>query len=146
MLTRVFLTGLLSILLSCKKENDNGSGGRTAAELLTLRPWILSSHGFDDNRNHKIDDAEESIEDCQKDNITPFYMDGTGLFDDHTISCGTGIDKEAFTWVFTHAETRIDLRYDSVKIIRLTDRELILCNELAFSNNDTVKFIVSYKH
>jgi hypothetical protein len=146
MLTRVFLTGLLSILLSCKKENDTGSGGRTATELLTLKPWILSSHGFDDNRNDKIDDAEESIEDCQRDNITHFYRDGKGLFDDHTISCGTGIDKESFTWVFTHAETRIDFLYDSVKVLRLTDRELILCKELVVSNNDRVKYIVTYKH
>ena len=146
MLTRVFLTGLLSILLSCKKENDNGSGGRTATELLTLKPWILSSHGFDDNRNDKIDDTEESIEDCQKDNITHFYRDGTGLSDDHTISCGTGIDKDAFTWVLTHAETRIDFLYDSLKILRLTERELVLCKELVFSNNDTIKFIVTYKH
>jgi hypothetical protein len=146
MLTRVLLTGLLSILLGCKKENGIGSGNRNATELLTLKSWTLSSHGFDDNRNNKIDPGEESIEDCQKDNITHFYRDGTGLFDDNTISCGTGIDKEAFTWVFTHAETRIDFLYDSVKILRLTYRELVICKELAFSNNDTVKFIVTYKH
>jgi hypothetical protein len=146
MLTRVFLTRLLSILLSCKKENDRGSGGRTSTELLTLKPRILSSHGFDDNRNHKIDDAEESIQECQKENITHFYRDGTGLSDDHTISCGTGIDKKAFTWVFTHAETRIDFLYNSVKKLRLTYRELILCKELVVSNNEPVKFIVTYKH
>jgi hypothetical protein len=146
MLTRVLLTGLLSILLSCKKENDIGSGRRTATELLTQKPWRLSSHGFDDNRNNKIDPGEEGIEDCQRDNITHFYRDGTGLFDENRVSCGTGIDEEAFTWVFTHTETGIDFLYDSVKILRLTDRELILCKELDFSNNNPVKFIITYKH
>jgi len=142
----MILTGFICILLSCKKENNIRSEGRTATELLTLKPWILGSHGFDDNGNDKIDDSEESIEDCQKDNITSFYRDGTGLFDDNSISCGTGIDKEAFTWAFTHAETGIDFRYDTVKILRLTDRELVLCKEFAFSNNDPLKFIITYKH
>lgn len=146
MFTRIFLTGLLAILLSFKKENDIPGERNSADELLTQKSWILASHGLDDNGNDKIDPSEESIEDCQKDNITHFYPDGTGVFDDNTLSCGNGIDKQPFTWAFTDRETRIDFLNDSARILRLNDHELILYKELVFSNNDTVKFILTYTH
>lgn len=146
MFTRIFLTGLLAILLSCKKENDTPGQSISAADLLTQKPWILTSHGLDDNGNDKIDPSEEGIEDCQKDNITHFYPDGTGMFDDNTLSCGNGIDKQPFTWGFTDSEKGIDFLYDSVKIFRLNDHELIIYKEMIFSNNETIKFILAYRH
>jgi hypothetical protein len=146
MFTRILLTALLAILLSFKKESDTLGERISAAELLTQKPWILASHGWDENGNDKIDASEESIEDCQKDNITHFYPDGTGMFDDNTLSCGNGIDKQPFTWFFTDSQKGIDFLYDSAGIFRLNDQELIIYKELAFSNNETVKFILKYTH
>jgi hypothetical protein len=146
MCTRIILTGLVAIFLSCKKENDTPGEKISATELLAQKPWILASYGMDENGNAKIDPAEEGIEDCQRDNTTHFYPDGTGLFDDNTISCGTGVDKETFTWVFTDSENGIDFLYDSVKILQLNGQELTLYKDLVFSNSDTVKFILNYRH
>lgn len=146
MFTRILLTALFLILLSCKKEIDTRNEKVPAIELLTQKPWTLISHGLDSNGNDKIDPAEESIEDCQEDNITNFYPDGTGLFDDNAISCGIGIEKEAFVWAFTDTETGIDFLYDSLRILRLTDHELIFYKELILSTNDKVKFILMYTH
>ena len=146
MFTRILLTGILTILLSCKKEKDTLNEKAPAIVLLTQKPWILASHGFDDNNNGRIDLSEEAIEECQEDNITHFYVDGTGMFDDNTLSCATGIDKQPFTWTFTDSESGIDFLYDSARIARLNDEELIIYKELTFSNNDAVKFILIYKH
>lgn len=146
MLTRILLTGLTLVLLSYKKENHGLKEKVPAIELLTQKPWILASHGLDDNGNDQIDPAEEGIEDCQRDNTTKFYPDGTGLFDDNAISCGTGVDNAGFNWAFTERKTEIDFRYDSLGILRLTDHELVLCKVLISSNNDNVKFIIRYTH
>jgi len=146
MLTKSFFIGIVAIILSCKKENAIVNEPVSATEFLTQRPWILVSHGLDDNRNEKIDPSEENIEDCQKDNITHFYPDGTGMFDDNTLSCANGIHKQPFTWTFNNSETGIDFLYDSAKIFRLNEQELIIYKELVFSNNDTVKFMLIYKH
>lgn len=138
------LTGLFLILLSCKKDNDRLIEKVPAFELLNQKPWTLVSHGLDRNKNDKIEPSEEAREECQIHNITNFYPDGTGLFDDNGISCGIGIEKDGFSWALTNTETGIDFRYDSLRI--LTDHELTGCKELFISNNDTVKFILRYSH
>jgi hypothetical protein len=146
MFTRTILTGLVAIFLSCKKENDTPGEKISATQLLAQKPWILANHGLDENGNDKIDPSEEEIENCQKDNTTHFYPDGTGLFDDNNLSCGNGIDKVAFRWIFTGSETGIGFLDDSVKILRLTGGELILYKEIIFSNNGPMKSILRYKH
>jgi hypothetical protein len=114
MYTRLFLMGIVAIILSFKKENDSLTENKSAAELLTQNPWMLASSGYDENRNGIIDPSEESIEDCQKDNHWYFYPDGTGLFDDNILSCANGINRQPFTWAFINNETGIDFFYDSV--------------------------------
>ena len=145
MLIRVLLTGLLPILLSWI-ENDRLPERKTLTDLLTQNRWILTSHGLDENSNDKIDPSEEIIEDCQKDNSTHFYPDGTGIYDDNILSCGNGIDHQAFNWMLSEDGTGIDFGNDSVTIVRLNERELVLCNELAFSNSDKKKYMLFYRH
>ena len=118
----------------------------SAIVLLTQKPWILVSLGFDNNNDGRIDASEEAIEACQKDNITHFYVDGTGLFDDKDLSCATGIGQYPFTWAFTNHQTGIDFLYDSAAIARLNDQELVVCKELSLSTNDHVKFMLVYRH
>jgi hypothetical protein len=145
MLPRIFLPAIVAIILSCKKENDTLNEKIPATELLTQKPWVLASHGFDNNRNN-IDPSEDGIDDCQKDNITHFYTDGTGLVDDNILSCAKGIDRQPFTWFFINSETGIDFLLDTVKLFRLNEQELILYKELIHSNGDTIKFMSIYRH
>lgn len=117
-----------------------------AIVLLTQKPWILASLGFDNNNNGRIDPSEEAIEDCQKDNITHFYVGGTGLFDNNDRSCATGIGQYPFTWTFTNHQTGIDFLYDSAVIDRLNDQQLVVSKVLSLSNNDPIKFMLVYRH
>lgn len=82
---KAFLIGIIIITLSCSKEIDINEPVPPES-LLTEKPWVLNSYGLDENRSNQIDPAEESIEDCQKDNTWHYYADGTGLFDDSSLS------------------------------------------------------------
>ncbi len=133
------------IILSCSKETAINEP-TTIDILLTEKPWILSSFGFDENRNNKVDLMEENIEDCQKDNTWYYYNDGTGLIDDKVLSCATGIDKQPFTWKLSPDKTLIDFFHDSFKILQINDTEMNLYKELTDVEGNSLKFIFVFRH
>src|SRR5262245_6166366 len=75
---------------SCEKE-DVKVDNKTSAQLLTQKAWKLVSHGYDDNNNKVIEPVEENIQDCQKDNVYTFNLNGSGLVEEKTLNCGNGV-------------------------------------------------------
>lgn len=142
---RILSIAIMIITLSCKKEKDEIKT-TTVAELLTQKPWVLTSYGFDVNRNAQIDPAEESIEDCQKDNTWHYYADGTGLFDDNILSCATGIEKQPFTWKLVQGDTTLDFFYASPKILKIHSNEMVLYKELNDVEGKSLKLIFVFRH
>jgi hypothetical protein len=140
----IILIVLIFVTSSFRKEETNKF--LSVAELLTQKPWILTSYGTDANENGLIDAGEESIKDCQKDNTWHYYMDGTGSFEDNFLSCANGIDQLPFTWKLLRNETTIDFFFDSLKILHLNEQELMLHKELNDANGHCVKFIMAFKH
>lgn len=141
---KAFLTGIIIIIVSCTKEIVINEP-EPIKSLLTEKPWLLTSYGFDENRNNQTDPAEESIEDCQKDNTWHYYPDGTGLVDDNTLSCATGIEKQPFTWKLVQDNTILDFFYDSLKILKINSHEMHLFKELNEANGNTTKLIFVLK-
>ena len=87
---RIILITIIGISISCRKEETDKN--LSVVELLTQKPWVLTSYGTDENGNGLIDAAEESIEDCQKDNTWFYYADGTGFFDELDIAINNSCD------------------------------------------------------
>ena len=142
---KAFLIGIIIITLSCSKEIDINEPVPLES-LLTGKRWVLTSYGFDENRNNQIDPAEESIEECQKDNTWHYYPDGTGLFDDNTLSCATGIEKQPFTWKLVQGNTTLDFFYDSLKILKINGNEMVLFKELNEVNGNTLRLLTVFRH
>ncbi|HKZ67167.1 MAG TPA: hypothetical protein VJ111_12450 [Chitinophagaceae bacterium] len=105
----------------------------SATELLTQKSWTLLSYGYDHNANGLIDASEESIRDCEKDNRYSFAIDGNGLFEDNSLSCGNGIAEMPFTWRLIKDET-LDFLYAVAKISRLDEVQLIIYHETMDAN------------
>lgn len=137
----LILPAILVIPLSYKKTDDR----KSATELMTQKTWTLTSYGYDINANGVIDVSEESIRDCDKDNKYSFNTDGTGLYEDNSLSCGNGISEIPFTWKFLKDETEIDFLTGIVKIVRLAENDLIIYNESTNPNGQSIKFLTIFR-
>lgn len=142
---KAFLIGIIIITLSCSKEIDINEPVPLES-LLTEKPWVLNSYGLDENRNNQIDPAEESIEDCQKDNTWHYYADGTGLFDDNSLSCANGIEKQPFAWKLNHNKTVIDFFHDSFKVQHIDNSKMILYKELIDVGGNIQRLLFIFRH
>jgi hypothetical protein len=130
MLLPLILSGILAVTVSCKKNYASES----ATELLTQKIWTLVSYGYDYNANWVIDASEESIRDCEKDNRYSFTIDGNGLYEDNSLSCGNGISELPFTWKLINGDTTLDFIFGLVKMSRLDDEQLIIYHETMDAN------------
>lgn len=141
MILRFVLLILLAVSLSCKKKDVE----KSTTQLLTQKTWTLVSYGYDHNANGIIDAAEETIRDCDKDNSYTFSTDGTGVFDDNTLTCGNGISEMPFTWKLINNETTIDFLTGMVTILRLNDEQLIISHHVS-AGLESPRYIETFKH
>jgi hypothetical protein len=111
----LFLLVLTLILSSCGKEESAIS----KKELLTANSWRIissSSNGLLDKR-----------EDCLKDDILTFFVDGKYTIDPEAIKCSP-IDKiEIGTWTLSGDEKNLTINgEDIMTIIELTKSKLVI--------------------
>lgn len=144
--TGLFLLVIVTLTLSCKKENSNSHDPVTASILLTKKTWALASYGYDHNANGLIDASEESIRDCEKDNRYSFNIGGNGLYEDNFLSCGTGISEMSFTWRLINNETRLDFLSAVVQIARLNEEQLIIYHDTMDANGQSLRYIQIFRH
>ena len=129
---------ILISVLSCKK--GDAVKQHTPFELLTQKEWLLSSTGFDDNKNGRIDVGEDTIRDCDKDNTLQFNNNGSGWVKDNGVTCG-GPAQNVFTWVLDNDST-ISIQGNVVRILKLTHNEFSYSPKL---DGLVVDYIISYR-
>lgn len=138
-----FILALLAIvIMGCDKEKTDLAQKKTAAQMLTQKEWILTGAGFDDNKNGILDDTENTIQECQKDNTYIFYSNGTGSSLDNILSCGSPVNND-FTWQFLQNDTKLLILTEQLFILQLDEEKLVLNPDLPGLE---VKFIMQYKH
>lgn len=138
-----FILALLAIvIMGCDKEKTDLAQKKTAAQMLTQKEWILKGAGFDDNKNGILDDTENTIQECQKDNSYIFYSNGTGSSLDNILSCGSPVNTD-FTWQFLQNDTKLLILTEQLFILQLDEEKLVLNPDLPGLE---VKFIMQYKH
>ncbi len=142
MQARIILAIIIVMATGCKKEKTDQAGKKTAAELLTQKEWILTGTGFDDNKNGVLDDTENTIQDCQKDNSYFFYSNGTGSSLDNIVSCGSPVNTD-FTWQFLQNDTKLLILTEQLFVLQLDEEKLVLNPDLP---GLAVKFMMQYKH
>jgi hypothetical protein len=139
---KIALIGLFLLMTACKKEAENIEDEKTPAQLLTQREWVLAAHGFDDNNNSAIDDWENIIEECQKDNTYVFNISGTGSAFDNSLSCGDPVNHN-FVWQLLSNGSRIEIGHQPYVVLKLNEQELVLSPEIPGTG---VKYILKYRH
>jgi hypothetical protein len=141
----MLLKYLLVPLLLFNTSRQPGTPLLSAAELLMNKKWVLSSYGFDENNNNRIDMIEERIEDCEKDDTYEFYTGGTGMMRDNGFSCCNGIDEQTFQWQFINNGERMIMSSEPINITRLTTSELITQKKLSYVKGQVLSLITVYK-
>lgn len=138
-----FILALLAIVvMGCDKEKTDLAQKKTAAQMLTQKEWTLTGAGFDDNKNGILDDTENTIQECQKDNSYIFYSNGTGSSLDNILSCGSPVNTD-FTWQFLQNDTKLLILTEQLFILQLDGEKLVLNPDLPGLE---VKFMMQYKH
>lgn len=143
MLLKYLLIPLL--LFNMNEEAQRDTSLLPAAELLLNKKWVLTSYGFDENGNGRVDMMEERIEECEKDDTYQFYSNGTGMMSDNSFSCCNGIDEQVFQWQFTNNGQSLVVFSETIHIIRLTTRELVTYKKLSYIKGQVLKLITVYK-
>src|SRR5262245_27371037 len=85
---RLVLLALITLVVSCKKNQHDEIVNKTPAELLTQKSWKIVNMGFDANQNDVLDPNEGVVADCVKDNTYQFFANGSGIYKDNAVSCG----------------------------------------------------------
>jgi hypothetical protein len=139
---RLILAFIILMSLGCKKDKDPVVADKSVTELLTQKTWILAAAGFDDNKNDVLDDNENTIQDCQKDNSFLFNPNGTGQSSDNQLLC-SGVEDSQFSWSLINSDTELLLEGERIFVKRLNENEMILSPNLP---GLTVSFFMIYKH
>lgn len=118
---------------------------QSATELLVNKKWVMTSYGFDENGNDRVDLMEERIEDCEKDDTYEFFAGGVGVMSDNSFSCCNGIDEQRFHWKFCNSGQGLLIFSDTIGITRLTTHELITHKKLSYAGGPVLNLITVYK-
>ena len=135
------LIGVVVFCFACKKEITETA--KPAAQLLTQKEWILTSYGYDENKNGIIDPSEENIKDCEKDNSYIFKPDGSGNIFENALNCGNGVSDHSFNWQFVNNEAEIDFVFGRAAILLLNEFDFIISDN---TNNANEVLIMRFRH
>jgi hypothetical protein len=135
------LIGVIFFCVACEKEIT--ATKRSARELLTEKEWVLASYGYDDNKNGNIDASEENIKECEKDNNYLFKNNGSGYVFDNILKCGNGVSDHTFNWYFINGDTALDFVFGTVKILLLSENELVVYHDVG-TGSDAIRFFVKF--
>jgi hypothetical protein len=142
MYLKLILVSLFVITMSCKKGREETNKGKSTAELLTQKEWILTATGFDGNNNGVLDASENTIQDCYKDNSYIFHTEGAGFTYDNSLSCG-GSPSNQFNWKLLDNDTKLEIGSEHILILQLNENEMVLNPQLP---GLAVKFFMIYRH
>jgi hypothetical protein len=136
------LTIIFLMTISCKEREGIA---KSPAELLTQQEWILAAHGYDENGNGLLDPFEESIGVCEKDNSYVFRENGMATLFDNDVPCN-GVPEQTVPWKLVNNNLALDLHFYVASILRLNERELVICEDLAGCNGRPLRFMTVLRH
>lgn len=111
----LFILALTLTVPSCKKEETTLS----KKEMLTAKSWQLSSI--------KENGVTDVLDDCDKDNILTFLLNGTYTFDPNVIKCDLKSEIESGTWSLSSDEKFLTLDDGTqMAIVELSKIKLVL--------------------
>lgn len=111
----LFILALILLVSSCKKDEI----ALSKKDMLTAKSWQLSSI--------KENGVTNVLDDCDKDNILTFLLDGTYTFDPHIIKCDFGNYVESGTWSLSSDEKFVILGDGTqMTIVELSKIKLVL--------------------
>ena len=118
------LTTLLciTIIAGCKKQTHEPQVAKPK-DLLTDGKWLLVSFGYDFDNSGAIEDQENLIEECQKDNTTQYFGNGSGQSRDNQTICSSPSEAD-FEWKFVDNEKAIEIQFQRYDLQKLTSTEL----------------------
>jgi len=131
---------VLWTIAACKKDKEIAQ--KSPAQLLTDKEWMLFSIGYDSNNNGMIDNNEEMIKDCEKDNTIRFVSDGRAFFVDKGINCAGPLENN-FNWEFINNYTGIEIEEAVVTILKLDENDFIYTPKL---EGVTPNLIIHFRH
>jgi len=133
---------IIITVFSCKKSSDQDSPFATPSLLITAKPWKLLSHGYDFNKDGLISSNEEDIKDCEKDNVSFFNTDGSGIVEENERVCNGDERYSHFSWSLINNDTMLDFNSGIAYIAKLSKDSLIITD----TDLDPVKLMVIYGH
>jgi len=141
---RSFILGALTVIaiFSCKKDRKQTQDEAGASEMLTAKPWKLLSYGNDDNKDGVVNNNEELIRDCEKDNTAIFNIEGSGMVMENVKICEGHEGTSPFKWSLTNNNTMLDFQYGIAAIVKLSKDSLIITD----TGSGAIKLIVKYSH
>lgn len=137
LMTAVFFAG-------CSKDDQepHSPGNKTAKQLLTEKPWLITAAGFDDNENGLVDENENVLVECHSDNSYTFSMGGNGTISDGAVACTPAANAD-FTWKLINNDTELQLNAERYTILQLDETHLKIMTNIPWLNGD---FLLVYEH
>ena len=142
MILRLLIVSSLVFFFSCQKSDGIVIPDKTVTDLLTQQQWLIEVAGFDDNLNGIVDGAENTLTDCQQDNIYIFSEGGNGAIQEGGIDCNP-TSALLFTWTLQNGDKEILINDHRYFIVRVTEDELLLRAEVPAGTAD---FLLRYSH
>jgi hypothetical protein len=125
-----------------------GCKGRTNAstKLLTRAAWKYEKKGFRSDKEGYIDMLNSRASDCEKDDLTIFNPDGSGVFKSGTVKCDPS-DPPAlpFTWQLENHDSTIYFEGQHFHIKTLSDSKLVIFKDEELGRDD-YRFIIAFRH
>ncbi len=147
------LIGLLVATAGCQKDDDNAA---TKSDLLTAKPWKLSTAGVDANSDGTIDTPlpPDTFEPCETDNLYTFKKDGSGTADEGPLKCDEADPQTAdFGWTLSSDQKNITFTGSgitgvegTVKLVTLTETKMALSQSIDLGLPIPVTVIVELTH
>lgn len=126
----LLLVMTVMIIVSCKKDKDDDSSGKTKTELLTTGSWKLTAYtsnpGQDWDGNGSIETNIFNVMDaCEKDGYSTFNTNGTVENNEGPLKCDA-LDPQSETnsWSFADNETKLLEDGYPVTLLELTTATL----------------------
>lgn len=127
---------------ACSKNGDKKSN----TVLLTQAAWKYQIAGLDADANGSVDIEDTDYEACDKDDVTTFKTDNTGVVDEGSLKCDpTDPQTETISWQFTNGEKEIIIDGVTLKILSLDDNNLKVYLEEVVGSA-TLRYLFILKH
>lgn len=135
---------------SCGKSNSNNNNSNVT--LLTKSTWKFDTAGIDLDKNGTIDQEDNSLEPCFKDNTYMFNKDSTVVMDEGATKCNAADPQTStYSWTITNGNPSIlksdvnPILAEGLKIKTLSDTKLVVYKDTTVIGV-SFWYVLSLKH